>query len=159
MGLDMYLIKRKKDSKNNIWNSNTELMYWRKANQIHKWFVDNVQDGVDDCGYYEVTKEKITELYEICKEVLVKTELADGTIISGYQFKNGIKEPIEEEGKVIVNPEVAEELLPTTSGFFFGSTDYDEYYFRDVEETKDKLEEILDTFDFENDYIEYTSSW
>ena len=28
--------------------------YWRKANAIHKWFVDHVQDGVDDCGEYYV---------------------------------------------------------------------------------------------------------
>ena len=26
-----------------------EVGYWRKANAIHKWFVDNVQDGNDDC--------------------------------------------------------------------------------------------------------------
>ena len=32
--------------------------YWRKANQIHNWFVENVQDGEDDCCYHnEVTKE------------------------------------------------------------------------------------------------------
>ena len=23
--------------------------YWRKANQIHKWFVDNCQNGRDEC--------------------------------------------------------------------------------------------------------------
>ena len=26
--------------------------YWRKANHIHKWFVDNVQNGEDDCKEY-----------------------------------------------------------------------------------------------------------
>jgi len=25
----------------------TEAIYWCKANAIHKWFVDNIQDGVD----------------------------------------------------------------------------------------------------------------
>lgn len=29
-----------------IWK---EIGYWRKANHIHKWFVDCVQDGEDDC--------------------------------------------------------------------------------------------------------------
>ncbi len=24
--------------------------YWRKANQIHDWFVKNVQDGEDNCN-------------------------------------------------------------------------------------------------------------
>lgn len=26
-----------------------EVGYWRKANAIHGWFVDNVQKGNDDC--------------------------------------------------------------------------------------------------------------
>lgn len=33
------------------------------------------------------------------------------------------------------NPEIAKEELPTTKGFFFGSNDYDEGYFSDIEET------------------------
>ena len=28
----------------------TEAAYWRKANQIHNWFVENIQDGEDDCS-------------------------------------------------------------------------------------------------------------
>ena len=33
--------------------------YWRKSNQIHKWFVDNVQGGNDNCGEYYVSHEKL----------------------------------------------------------------------------------------------------
>ncbi len=47
-----------------------EVMYWRKANQIHKWFVDNVQDGEDDCGRYLVSKTQLTELIKLCERVL-----------------------------------------------------------------------------------------
>ena len=36
-----------------------EVGYWRKANAIHKWFVDNVQKGEDDCGEYLVSKKNI----------------------------------------------------------------------------------------------------
>lgn len=36
----------------------------------------------------------------------------------------------------------AEELLPTTDGFFFGDTSYDEWYFRDLEKTVRTLEPI-----------------
>ena len=44
---------------------------WRKANQIHNWFVENVQDGIDDCSYHnEVTKEILEELLDICQRVL-----------------------------------------------------------------------------------------
>jgi hypothetical protein len=44
--------------------------YWRKDNQIHKWFVDNVQEGEDDCKAYYVSPDKLTELHNLCKEVL-----------------------------------------------------------------------------------------
>lgn len=41
--------------------------YWRKANHIHNWFVENVQDGEDDCRYHgEVTKEDLEELLVSC---------------------------------------------------------------------------------------------
>jgi len=47
-----------------------EAMYWRKSNQIHKWFVDNVQEGVDDCGHYDVSREKLEELRQLILKVL-----------------------------------------------------------------------------------------
>ena len=50
-------------------------------------------------------------------------------------------------------------LLPTQSGFFFGSTQYDEWYWNRVNSTIDILSEILATFDFENEELLYTSSW
>ena len=51
----------------------------------------------------------------------------------------------------------AEELLPTTSGFFFGSTEYDEYYFEELERTEKELTELLR--DKTWDYLEYQASW
>jgi len=50
--------------------------YWRKANHIHKWFVDNVQNGYDDCNEYYVEVNKIKELKTICQRVLENRSLA-----------------------------------------------------------------------------------
>lgn len=47
-----------------------EAIYWRKSNAIHKWFVDNVQDGEDDCGDYHVSREKLEELRQLILQVL-----------------------------------------------------------------------------------------
>ncbi len=44
--------------------------YWRKVNAVHKWFVDNVQGGEDDCGNYYVSKDKLKELRETCRQAL-----------------------------------------------------------------------------------------
>jgi hypothetical protein len=102
-----------------------ELGYWRKANQIHLWFVENVQDNVDNCGEYFVPKVKLEELLEICLAVKL-------------------------------NPEQAETLLPTASGFFFGGEEYDEWYFNDIEHTIEVLKEALAD---DNASYYYSSSW
>jgi hypothetical protein len=64
--------------------------------------------------------------------------------------------PCFESGKYVVNSEVAAENLPTTSGFFFGSTDYDEWYMEDMKLTKKILTEAL--ADKQGEYY-YHSSW
>lgn len=132
---------------------------WRKANAIHKWFVDNVQDGEDDCGYYEVEKEDLERLLSICKHVKEKCKLVDGKIFCGTRYENGESVDMYEDGKVIENASVAAEYLPTQSGFFFGSTDYDEYYLYDIDQTIKILTNVLETTDFDNQMVVYTSSW
>ena len=53
-----------------------EAMYWRKANAIHRWFVDNVQNGVDNCAEYYVDTDQMRELRDLCKKVLEDPESA-----------------------------------------------------------------------------------
>lgn len=82
-----------------------EVAYWRKANAIHEWFVENVQNGEDDCeAHRELTRSDLTKLIGLCK-------------------------------KVLKNSDLAPELLPTQDGFFFGGTQYDDWYFKDLRTT------------------------
>ncbi len=137
-----------------------EVGYWRKANAIHKWFVDNVQDGEDDCGYYEVDREQLEQLLHICNLIKSKCKLKAGKIQTGYYYgEDGERVPIMEDGMYIENPAIAQEYLPTQSGFFFGSTDYDEWYMQDVEDTIEILTKVLDETDFDTQMVVYTSSW
>ena len=95
-----------------------EVGYWRKANHIHNWFIQNCADRdyggdpIDDCRPIEITVDKLEELLETCKKVLADHSLAKS-------------------------------LLPTQAGFFFGSTNYDEDYFKDVEDTIKIIEPVL----------------
>lgn len=148
MGLDMYLLAKKyisndRESVKTITSLFPELDHfhnfqidivqctvgvWRKANAIHSWFVENVQDGEDDCGVYEVEREKLVELLQTIE-------------------------------KVMKNHDLAEELLPTSSGFFFGSTtEYDEDYEEVLIYTRDVLQKVLDE-KMSDWYFSYTSSW
>lgn len=105
-------------------------MYWRKANQIHDWFVQNVQDGEDNCRPYYVNRDKLKELLDICEQVLdARTE------------------------------ETSKELLPVASGFFFGSSEYDEYYYEAIEETAEGLTKLLLNPAFEGMDFYYQASW
>jgi hypothetical protein len=103
-----------------------EAMYWRKANAIHAWFVDNVQEEEDDCKEYYVSIEQLKALIALCREVLET------------------RDPM---------------LMPPRSGFFFGSTDVDEYYYEDLKATVDTLTKILEQEDIDNFAFYYQSSW
>lgn len=134
--------------------------YWRKANAIHKWFVDHVQGGEDDCQFHrEVEREDLEELRDTCKKILETAVLGKGKVENGYSFKNGKMQPVYEEGLVILNPEVCEELLPVTSGFFFGGMQYNEWYLKDIQYTFELCEKLLRETDFEKTMFYYVSSW
>lgn len=114
---------------------NVNVAYWRKANHIHNWFVNNVQDGEDDCKSYWVSREKLMELEEVCRRVV-----ANGT------------------------SEYAQEHLPTSTGFFFGTDEYDEYYYESTDWTAKRLAELLIEIDKMKDNgkridFYYQASW
>ena len=164
MGLDMYLTKKTfiganyehmgvggtiditiKDSPvnikfNRVKSVSEHVGYWRKANQIHNWFVENVQGGEDDCREHSVTRQDFETLLE-CVNIVLN---AKGT---------------PEESSVIEN------TLPPTEGFFFGSTNIDSWYWEDLELTKEILSDVLAEIDEDSknpnvwvDYY-YSSSW
>lgn len=105
MGLDMYLTGHyfiwSKDQDNieikgidlhgfKLKNLEIELGYWRKANHIHKWFVDNIQEGVDECQESYVSKDDLKKLLSHCKKVLKGSKTAEELLPtqSGFFFGN-----------------------------------------------------------------------
>lgn len=57
--------------------------------------------------------------------------------------KEDIEELLRRCEKVLVSHSLAESLLPTMSGFFFGSTEYNDKYFDDVKAVKEYIENTL----------------
>jgi len=110
-----------------------ECIYWRKANAIHRWFVENVQENVDNCASYFVDITQLKTLRDLCS-------------------------------RVVEDHSLAESLLPTQQGFFFGCTAYDDYYFDDIEYTLEKLNKLIEWYEAlpeDSLYPEfsYQSSW
>lgn len=133
-----------------------ELLYWRKANQIHDWFVKNVQNGVDDCDYYIVSIEKLHALYRTLNSIAEYVTLIENEDSFEIKFK----------GNELAIKAFCESTLPTCEGFFFGSTEYDKDYFFDIIQTVKNLKRIFEYIDSDGiednseDYaIYYHSSW
>lgn len=135
-----------------------KVAYWRKANHIHKWFVDNCQGGKDECQEQYVEASQLQALVDLCKKVMSVAKVADGPVVVGQTLTNDGWEDDHEPGQVITNPEDVAALLPTQKGFFFGVTDYDGYYLDDVKYTIETLEAELADEGNRGDYY-YRSSW
>lgn len=110
-----------------------EVAYWRKANAIHDWFVKNCQGGIDECQETYVSRGNLEDLLGVVTAIL--------------DTPKGKK-----------RDKLAAETLPPTAGFFFGSTDIDEWYYEDLEFTKTQLTEIL-AEPVEGGEFYYRSSW
>lgn len=94
-------------------SKNEQVAYWRKANQIRGWLVSH--EIIQDDDNCE-------------KRVVTRQNLID--------LVDDCKTVLDDHSK-------AEELLPVTSGFFFGSNEYDEDYFMELERTVTKIEPLI----------------
>lgn len=136
-----------------------EVAYWRKANAIHAWFVREVQSGEDDCGYHDVSIEQLQALVEACKQLLDSVETVDGEIhVCTTYYPGGKVVERTEPGQVVAQAGLAAKVLPTQPGFFFGSTEYDQYYLGVLRNTVEQIERVLAS---ESDGLTfaYHSSW
>ena len=51
-------------------------VYWRKANAIHHYIVENHAGGVDECQVIELSRDDLEELRNRCTDVLSDRSLA-----------------------------------------------------------------------------------
>lgn len=65
-----------------------------------------------------------------------------------YAFveEEDVEDIIDKCERILKNHELACQLLPTQSGFFFGSTDYDDWYFSDVKDCLRQMKQYLKLF-------------
>lgn len=106
-----------------------EAAYWRKANQIRQWFVVNTN----------YPKDGNTTPHNVTRE----------------QLKNLVSDC----RKVIECKELAEKILPPSFGYWFGSTDIDDYYFDTVRETVGMVNRVIEETDWDNEDVCYYEWW
>lgn len=76
-----------------------------------------------------------------------------------YVTKENLEDLVKDCKTVLDNHNKAHTLLPTSDGFFFGSTEYDDWYFKDLEETVKSLKSIIKETDWENEDVAYYEWW
>ena len=109
--------------------------YFRKVNCIYHYFQPKL---VDECAF--VTKADLEDIIGRCDKIL-----------EGLKFK-GEEIPYE---KI----DLAKELMPTQAGFFFGSIEYDRWYFADIKDVRHQMKKLLRGFDENTDVIYVVMSW
>ena len=149
MGLDMYLIGY--NSKNDL--HGVSIAYWRKANAIHWWFVQNVQNGIDDCREYVVTKAQLKELYDICAKIQPFIIYGETPLVYNENIYSAVG--LTEDGAAI-----AHEFLSAQGGCFLGGVGYGASYAADILTTMDQLVPIIASMEAEpNIVVKYLASW
>lgn len=88
-----------------------------------------VGDREDNCQPIYVERSNLQELLSTCEQLLINRD-----------------------------ENQAEELLPPVGGFFFGSTEINEWYWEGILKTKEILENVLANTD-DSWYFEYQASW
>jgi len=186
MGLDMYLNKKtyvqnwshhKKSDNHNVTVKRggklredikpdrvtyvtEQVSYWRKFNALHGWFVNELNDGFDNCAPIHVSKENFIELLELLKGVqnVINNSKKKTKILKDWNGE-------EYEHNVYLCEEEVKEVLPPTQGFFFGGYEVDDYYKQEVDRTIMVIEETLKEIEeaeklgiYSSDYY-YEASW
>lgn len=133
MGLDIYFIKRKK----------------RQGNSN-----EDFDDGQKELAYFR----KVNCLVAFFEDNYdYDRESWDMEIT-----KDMCRHLLDNCASVLEDNDLARELMPTAPGFFFGSTDYDEYYFDDLESIIEAISEnVLPEFDDlrDDEVITFCTSW
>lgn len=106
-----------------------ECAYWRKANQIRAWIVEHT----DYPSNGNCTDYRLTQ--------------------------SELKSLVADCKRVLLDHSLASKLLPTSAGFFFGDTEYNERYFDNLESTVQQVGDIIKTTDFDMYDIYYTEWW
>ena len=138
--------------------------YWRKANAIHGWIVREVADNVDECQRIDLDRKDLVRLRDECVNALSNRASATPAVETTKTIKEGEGIDI---AKTIMNEMLAQrenittltvdEPLAPIAGFFFGSTEKDEYYYKDLEYTVETINSLLANGD-EWEYY-YRASW
>jgi hypothetical protein len=167
MGLDMYLESHQKETYD-LYSESISFMQ-KILNYRHK---DSKEVFVDDDEWAKA-KDSVDALIDHKQEQIAYWRKANqirgwfsellgeesNGVCKGKVSKENIESLLNTCKQVLADHSLAEKLLSVTEGFFFGSYEYDEYYFEQIKETVEICERVLKEFDFNTNYLIYDEWW
>jgi hypothetical protein len=160
MGLDMYLKVRKSVSTNE-WNIE------RNAPQKNHQFDSLVSDlglalFVEQNESYKWASVSVPVAYwrkanHIHNWFVLNVQDGDDNCLEHYVTNEKLAELRDLCAEVLAT--LDSDLLPLTDGFFFGSTEIDEWYWQELKYTFDRLDTLLKLAQIEPVDFYYLSSW
>ena len=78
---------------------------------------------------------------------------------TAWVTKDECEDIVKRCSAVLENPDLASELMPTRNGFFFGSTEYDKYYFSDLRDVRKQFKSFIKYFKTDDDLVFIHMSW
>lgn len=137
----------------------SEEMYWRKARDIHKWFVENIQDGKDDCEYHRsITREDVVKFRRFVKEKCKKTD-EECYIVEAYRHnEDGTTTLIPCDGVEVEYEDGKKKRISNEIPIIFNEN-YDDWDMMHYESALEWCNETLAEFDFDKKYLVYLGSW
>lgn len=167
MGLDMYLESHRKDTyelNERAIEFMSDILNFRHRNS-EETFVDDPEWSKTNDSVKGLIKHESEQVAYWRKANQIRGWFADllgedaNGVCKGKVSKENIEDLLDTCKQVLADHSLAEKLLPVTEGFFFGSYEYDEYYFEDIKETIEICEKILKEFDFDTNYLIYDEWW
>lgn len=157
MGLDHWLTRGRLNDKDR-----ETVLTWRKENWLHNWFITHcAPEGYDEESQKPigVTKENIIDLCGDIQSILDKVKelgVDVSEIKNEYEREasagKGLGLDELEQDKVDQLIHFCENKMPTRSGFFFGSVEYDHWYFESLKDELKDLNEVLENWIDEKEY-------
>lgn len=102
-------------------------------------------------GHYVGYFRKVNCVYRYFED-----KLTDET---AWVTKDECEDIVKRCSAVLETPDLASELMPTRSGFFFGSTEYDKYYFSDLKDVRKQFKSFIKYFKTDDDLVFIHMSW
>lgn len=154
MGLDMYLTGKRYMSK-----------YFDKEDEQRIVKVNEVfgVEGVEDADYGAVEVSFRVAYWRKANAIhdwfVKNAQEGVDECQEAWVSREQLQELIDICKQIIADTSKAEELLPTRSGFFFGNTDYDDWYIGQLQYTVERFEKILKDPALQKCDFYYQSSW